>query len=443
MLTDALEAEHEALLQFLYMAPVGLVKASLDGEVHMMNPLSAQLLMPLAADSDLSNLFDALATVAPDLRHRCASFPSKFGTICDALRVQVSAGIPGKRDAQYLSITILKLDGERLMAVLSDVSVQVKQERLLEKNRAWFNAIFSGIQDYALVGLDSQGRIEDSNDSITRLTGLTPEQVEGTSYALFYPPDAITPERMLDRLHEADEAGWNLHEGYCVRADGSRFWASSLIVPLQYRTELGLPAQAGSLVCDEASYCLVIRNINDRKDAAESQHREALCDHLTGIANRRAFFEAAELELARVRRMPRPTSVAVFDADHFKRINDGYGHAAGDAVLFDLAEKLRKCFRQIDVPARIGGEEFAVLLPSTDLEAAQVAAERFRAMVEHATVSFNGMEIPYTISGGIACLSDEISGLGELLGQADQALYRAKQAGRNRICSWHELASTA
>jgi diguanylate cyclase (GGDEF)-like protein len=158
-----------------------------------------------------------------------------------------------------------------------------------------------------------------------------------------------------------------------------------------------------------------------------------LSDYLTGLSNRRAFFEAADLELKRWHRQPRPLSLIVIDADFFKKINDTYGHAAGDLVLQDLALILKESVRFIDTVARIGGEEFAALLPSTDIEGALIMAERFRQKVANQRVCVDGTDIRYTVSIGISSMDKSVTGFDDLLQRADKALYDAKHAGRNRV----------
>jgi diguanylate cyclase (GGDEF)-like protein len=187
---------------------------------------------------------------------------------------------------------------------------------------------------------------------------------------------------------------------------------------------------------DEPSYCLVIRDITEKREATEQLRLSTHCDHLTGIANRRTFFEAAEVELARWRRAPRHLSVLLLDADHFKAVNDRFGHPAGDAVLRDLAHTMSRSFREVDVVARVGGEEFAVLLPSTTIEGARAVAERLLAQVNARTVEFDGARINYTVSGGIAAMDEGVNGLDVLMKRADEALYAAKNAGRNQIACW-------
>lgn len=420
-------ADYESLLHFIYIAPVGLAQITADGEFVMLNPASAQLLMPLSNDGNLTNLFTALERIAPDLRSLTASFSAPSGTICDAMRLHLGAGRRGHLDPQMLSLTLLKLDHNRLMAVLTDISDQVKRERLLRQNEAWLNAILVGINDYALVSLDHDGRVDDWNPSIGRVTGFDREAVLGQPYSIFYPEGGTTPEHVLDRLREADANGWTLDDGWRRKADGSRFWGNNLISPLHPPGDLGSLPQ---------SYCLVIRDISDKRDANEIIRKSMECDHLTGIANRRAFYDAAEIEVMRWQRAPRPLSLVLFDADHFKAVNDSHGHAAGDAVLRHFAATLAATFRECDVVARIGGEEFAVLLPSAPLQSAANVAARLLRTVACSTVEFEGIGIKYTVSGGIAAMDADVAGLDTLMKRADRAMYAAKVAGRNRITCW-------
>jgi diguanylate cyclase (GGDEF)-like protein/PAS domain S-box-containing protein len=423
-----MEEEYEALLQFLYLVPVGVVQFAPDGTISMLNPLCAQLLMPLSSDGGLDNLFTALEQVAPELRYMVGNFTVAHGTICDSHRVMVSAGIPGKVDPRMLSISLLRLDAKRFMAVINDISQVVKRERQLRQSEAWFNAVLTGITDYALMSVDTGGRIEAWNESIFRVTGHPERAVKGRDFSILYSPGAITSDRIADRLREADANGWSLDNSWCMRADGSRFWANTMIAPLA-RDEDVLPGEQG--------YALIVRDVTDKREAVDSVLRSSACDYLTGIANRRTFFEAAELELERWRSFPRPLSLIAIDADFFKNVNDSWGHAAGDDVLRNLARTLAANVREIDTVARMGGEEFAALLPSTDLEDAIRLAERFRHAVENQCVRSGEADIRYTVSIGVASMDAGINGIDQLLKLADRALYAAKRAGRNRVCHQH------
>jgi diguanylate cyclase (GGDEF)-like protein len=159
-------------------------------------------------------------------------------------------------------------------------------------------------------------------------------------------------------------------------------------------------------------------------------------DYLTGASSRRAFFRFAEREHARVARTGTDLSVLLFDVDHFKRINDTFGHATGDQVLVDIVRRTGSLIRQVDVCARVGGEEFAVLLPDAGAEMASLVAQRLRRALER-PLAVDGVEagVSYTVSIGIARLEPGET-IGELLVRADRALYAAKASGRNAaVCS--------
>jgi diguanylate cyclase (GGDEF)-like protein/PAS domain S-box-containing protein len=291
----------------------------------------------------------------------------------------------------------------------------------LRQNEAWANAVLTGSSDHAVGSLDARGIVCGWHSGVGRVLGFARDGVLGRPYSIFYPDGAITPDRLLDRLHEADRNGWSLDEGWRVGADGARFWGSVMIVPI------------GAEPAREPTYSLVIRDITEQRESSELRRLASASDHLTGIANRRTFFEAAALEFERRNRMPRPLSLILFDLDHFKRINDTHGHAAGDAVLRHFASLLTATFRQIDVVARVGGEEFAVLLPSTDLDAAQASANRLRQAFAEVSIEVDGLRIPCTVSGGVATVDDRTDDIEALMKHADRALYAAKGAGRNRI----------
>ncbi|MCV6610444.1 MAG: GGDEF domain-containing protein [Amphritea sp.] len=165
--------------------------------------------------------------------------------------------------------------------------------------------------------------------------------------------------------------------------------------------------------------------------------RLALTDPLTSLANRRYFLEQAENYLALARRSQHPVSVIMLDIDHFKRINDSYGHATGDKVLQLFSESLRQLCRESDAVGRLGGEEFAILLPDSDAQAAAQFCQRLHQQTSELEHQQDNQVIHFTVSAGIKAIdpaditTDTIS-LDRLLNEADKALYRAKEAGRNQ-----------
>ena len=172
-------------------------------------------------------------------------------------------------------------------------------------------------------------------------------------------------------------------------------------------------------------------------DANAKLRQLAITDPLTGLYNRRHFFELGSLHLAHVRRYQRPLSAIMMDIDHFKHINDQYGHHAGDQVLETFAHRIRDCIREADILGRYGGEEFAFLLPDTDCSEALELAERLRQAVDTAPIPTDVQFIPVTASLGVASYAPGNGmSIGGLLDCADQALYEAKSSGRNCVCRY-------
>ena len=186
----------------------------------------------------------------------------------------------------------------------------------------------------------------------------------------------------------------------------------------------------GAFICISTAY-LLGGLVKDR--IATGYQRASLTDPLTGVTNRRGFFEKGERLLMRARLAREPAALIMFDLDQFKRINDRYGHHVGDEVLTAFCKVATTHLRPNDLFGRIGGEEFASLLPDTGLEDAVWLADRTRAAIEAASYHVGEHSIHATVSVGVAFSSDATADLTGLLKAADQALYRAKKAGRNRV----------
>jgi diguanylate cyclase (GGDEF)-like protein len=170
------------------------------------------------------------------------------------------------------------------------------------------------------------------------------------------------------------------------------------------------------------------------KERSEKIHRTAATiDPLTEIFNRRALLEAGRRVLGRMAWDKEPVSVLMFDLDHFKKINDRFGHAVGDRALQTFARTAAAKLRATDIVGRLGGEEFAAILPATNLQAAAVAAERVREAFEIAAKEVDGLPVGGTVSIGAAATDDPDSDMDALLAVADHALYAAKASGRNRF----------
>lgn len=180
----------------------------------------------------------------------------------------------------------------------------------------------------------------------------------------------------------------------------------------------------------------VVRDISDRKMLEHELQRQAHSDCLTGLANRRHFIEQSEKEIARTLRYERPMSLLMLDIDHFKDINDTHGHNAGDISLQMFATHCQEALREIDIIGRVGGDEFVIILPETDVAGAHELAERLCQSIASQTMTTEkGASIGLTVSIGLTTLAvGGEANLDSLLSQADEALYRAKSFGRNRVC---------
>lgn len=158
----------------------------------------------------------------------------------------------------------------------------------------------------------------------------------------------------------------------------------------------------------------------------------SLTDELTGLANRRSFENCFEKEFLRARRYKNKLTLVMFDIDHFKNVNDTYGHPCGDFVLKQIANAALQTFRKTDTVFRFGGEEFAIILAETDIQQSIIPLERFRKTVETLNLNYDGNFIDVTVSIGACQLTDEINTKEEFLNMTDRALYEAKNSGRNR-----------
>ena len=179
---------------------------------------------------------------------------------------------------------------------------------------------------------------------------------------------------------------------------------------------------------------VVSRDITELKSLEAELREMAATDFLTGLANRRHFLTQMEQELSRIYRVEgHCASVLMLDSDHFKQINDTFGHATGDSVLRHLAQLMQNELRKIDTVGRVGGEEFAVILPGAELPAAEVFAERLRKKIAGTPMAHENGVIPLTVSIGVSGMKASDASADDALVRADRALFRAKESGRNKV----------
>lgn len=276
----------------------------------------------------------------------------------------------------------------------------------------------------AIIITNPQIEIEYVNEAFVRATGYTFEEVKGRNPRLLQ--SGQTPVETYIELWKTLKAGktWR-GEFINRRKNGEIYWEFCVIAPI-YDAD-------GNVT----HYVSVNEDITARKAAEAKLEQLTVTDPLTGLLNRRGFFQQAEKIYARSLKPPYELAALMMDVDHFKQVNDRYGHQAGDAVLREVAARIRENLRPTDIIARYGGEEFVALLPRTPPPALEQMACRINAVIRERPVKYNGMDIPVTISIGGAMLTAESRSLDELLTQADQAVYQAKAQGRNCTVIWN------
>jgi diguanylate cyclase (GGDEF)-like protein/PAS domain S-box-containing protein len=422
-----LEDAYEELLRFVYATPVGLLELDASGAIGIANPVAMQLLLQFVPPEGLTNFFSVMEVLAPELRNLVDGFRPAAGIVCENHRI--FAGPASRREAaesKVLGCTLVKLGPNRLMAALLDISVQIAQERRLNEAEAWFSSLIDDSNDFAVVMLDAAGRISAANDSVLQQTGLTERDTIGQQLDIFEADDLCSSRTPpAEKLAAARRNGWHLEEGWHKTGNGGRYWCQMLVT-----VRAGAEESPGSPI---AGYTAILRRAQQHQFNSANLKQLLTTDHLTGARNRAHFFEVAERECLRAIRFGQPLSVIMLDVDHFKHVNDRHGHPAGDETLKTLAQACSRLIRNSDVFARVGGEEFAVLLPATDLQSAAETAEKLRACVAATEIRAANATLQCTISLGCAALNAEARDIPTLLAAADAALYKAKHSGRNRV----------
>ena len=296
------------------------------------------------------------------------------------------------------------------------------------------DGLFRTLVDSAADGILVVGpgqRIVYANAAADAMFGLPPGELAGL------PLDRLLPERvraghaaLVDGFAAGAGAARTMEERgteiAARRADGSEFPVHISILRL---------GAAGSGAGSAPLLAAIVRDVSRQKALEAELTRLARQDMLTGIDNRRTFAAAVEREIARAHRYGRPLALAMIDIDRFKRVNDSFGHAAGDAVIRHVVQTVAFGLRRHDLFGRWGGEEFAVALPEADPDCAGAIAERIRRSIEDSPLrspTGGGWPIPVTVSIGIAVLAPGET-LDAFADRADRAMYDAKRAGRNRI----------
>lgn len=292
------------------------------------------------------------------------------------------------------------------------------------QTREELELIFHASPDAVLLTSREDGCLVEVNDGFTTLSGYSRQEALGKYMLddLRFWKSSADRQRMLDEL-DRKGACKNLEFEF-RRKDGS---------------ELTAILSARLIVVRGKDHILgVIHDVTERKMFETRLQKQASTDVLTGAANRRFFMEAASFEVQQAHHLERALSVALIDLDHFKQVNDTFGHKEGDRVLAGFTQLCLQNIREGDILARFGGDEFALMLPNSGAEKAVAIAERIRQALAISDLTRENAPYTVTISVGIAEIRGKADTLDEILGRADQALYRMKESGRNRVGIYEE-----
>ena len=321
-----------------------------------------------------------------------------------------------ERINRQLEISISNANEMAAQAVQAEAMIRESEEKF---------RVLANLLPQIVFESDSQGILTYVNRQAYKIFGYSEdEQILGISTLDFYSPESrLKAVENIRRSLAGEPLASN--EYTLVRKDGSMFQA------LVYSNPIVRDGQRVGLRG-------IIVDITERKQLEDELHHQATTDSLTGVFNRRHFEQLATAEMKRAIRLGHPLTIVLIDIDHFKHVNDTYGHAAGDQALLTFTTLCQKNIREIDIFSRFGGDEFALLLPEANSRQAYAVIERIRQAIATEPINLDGKLISLTISSGIASVSDAGEDFDKLLIKADQALYRAKEAGRNKIVGHDE-----
>ena len=300
--------------------------------------------------------------------------------------------------------------------VISDISDRKQSEAALKESEERFRLMFENHKAVMLLVDSITGQIMDANLSAEEFYGYPLSTLLSKS---IFELNVLPPDQVKLEMNRAVQSEINYFVFPHRLANGDIRIVEVHSSPLTIR--------------EKSALFSIVHDITERKHLEDQLNQLAMTDGLTGIYNRRHFIKEAQNELNRSVHVKRPLALVLFDIDHFKQINDTYGHAAGDQVLLAFTKICQENIREIDVFARYGGDEFVMLLPETSRAEAFEVAERIRMALVNSQMEFESELISLTISSGISDLNDETDSFDKLIERADQALYLAKQAGRNVV----------
>jgi len=294
--------------------------------------------------------------------------------------------------------------------------------------------------DVGLVVLDKEYKIQIFNGFMENHSGYFPREVKGKLlFELFNEIPKDWFERKAESVFLLKNKAYTIWEQrpYLFKFDSYRPVTGSADYMYQNTTFIPLLASTGEV----SHLCLLVYDVTDNavhKMSLEAANAElailSQTDGLTGLFNRTHWNNCLQTEYKRWMRSQNASSLVMIDIDHFKEVNDNYGHLVGDEVIRHISALIQEQVRDTDISGRYGGEEFSIILADTPLKNSYIFAERLRKVIEDSLVKYNDIEIKYTISIGIAEIEESIKTSEAWIECADSALYTAKETGRNKVC---------
>ena len=411
----------ESLLDLFVLSPVGLVEVDADGTVEVANLAARRLLTPFTKAGTLDHLFDALLAVAPDLGARARGFDAPRGVVVDSIELLA----PGDQHGVHLSL--VKVAQGRFVAIATDAGGLADSRGICSRLEQQLRAVEGAVREHAIFLVGATGNIESWNESAERVHQWAAADIVGQPFAKLLPDAGNSEIHIRDTLALAARNGWCEEEGNRARRDGTAFWANTVITALR--------AADGSA----NGYSVVTRDLSERRKIDEALRDDAgsTTDYLTGVSTRRTFFDVAGSEVARGRRYSQPLSLLLVEPDHFREIHEAQLETFTNEWLRTIAWMCRQESRTTDIVGRVGGAEFAVLLPSTELSGGLVLAERIRERMQRHVFQGEHQAMRCTVSVGVAELSDDVTSVDGLLTASGTAVERARKSGRNLVVGYN------
>ncbi len=359
---------------------------------------------------------DAVGCLASELYGTgAAPFLDRYAEVAQSGQPQVFNQFFAPLQKHFL-INVFSPEPQQFATIFEDITPHMQMEQQLRATRDRLQSTLNAIPDLLFeMGLD--GRYYDYYTHRTELLAAPPEAFLGRLTTEVLPPDAAAC--CLDALQEANQHGFSSGRTYSLTLGDESKWFELSIARKQGETDAA------------PRFIVLSRDITERKRLEVALQQQATTDGLTGLVNRRHFLALAQDELKRARRFRHPLAITLIDIDHFKLINDSYGHAVGDQALLRVANIFQTHLREIDIAARLGGDEFVLLLPEADHQQAYQATERIRQALADTPLDCGALRMTLNISAGIAALTLADGSFDALLGRADHALYQAKADGRS------------